>query len=238
MHLEDEQVQRLLHGEAISPEIRAHLAGCAGCQALIATARVEENQVFGLLAQLDAPRARAATDPLALARRARGVAAPWTRRAAAAVAALALAGAAYAVPGSPVRGWVAQVARWVAGLGSEPSPRPDPSGIAAAPGARFTIAFVAEQAGGSVTVSLTEGAEVVVRRVDGAASFTADADRLTVDNAGAAADYEIELPRGAPWVQVVVGERRVFLKEGPRIVAAVSADRGGRFVLPLTARSP
>lgn len=242
MHLEEEQVQRLLHGEPVASAVRAHVAECAACAARVAEAQREEGRVFALLSLVDAPVSRPSVDAHGLAIRARRLVAPWLRRAAAAVLALAAAGAAYAIPGSPVPAWVDRVVAWVGATSSGEAPPGggggDPSGIAVVPGPRFTIVFAVEQARGGVTVWLTGGAEIVARRLGGPATFTTDVDRLTVENAGATADYEIELPRGAPWVEIRVGARRVLLKEGLRIATEAPEDARGRFLVPLAPPAP
>jgi hypothetical protein len=157
------------------------------------------------------------------------------------VIAAALAGAAYAIPGSPLPALLRQAAGWVAG-NTPPAPpaeepttsRPVTSGIAVPVDGPFTILIAEPQAEGVVTISLTEAAGIVARVLGGAAAFTTDADRLTIDNHGSTASYEIELPRGAARVEVHVGSRRLFLKDGDHIVAETPADVSGRFTLSLS----
>ena len=67
----------------------------------------------------------------------------------------------------------------------------------------------------------------------GWATFTTDVDRLTIENRGSTADYEIELPHGAPWMEIGVGERRLLFKQGDRLVTNAPADARGRYILPL-----
>jgi hypothetical protein len=243
MHLEDEQVQRWLHGELSRPgetAVREHVARCAPCRERVAEAEREEHAVHALLRGLDhaAPPIDAQT-VAASARRVRHVG--WIRWAAALVLALGLATAAYAVPGSPARAWVDAMVRWLAG-DAAPAPAPGPvpgregvAGIAVVPGRELVILFTSNQAGGQAHVSLTQGAAVVVRAVTGAATFTSDDDRLVIDNRSAAATFEIEVPVGAPWVEIRVAGNRILLKEGSRVTAGTSADPRGVYVLPLVA---
>jgi hypothetical protein len=87
-------------------------------------------------------------------------------------------------------------------------------------------------------VSLADGPNIVARVFSGTATFTTAVDRLTIQNDGSTADYEIELPRDAPWVEILVGTRRLILKEGDRITADIAADAQGRYVLSLSAEPP
>jgi hypothetical protein len=245
MHLEDEQIQRTLHG-ALDPPAREavsrHLAGCDRCRLLLEEAAREEELIFGLLRAADHPLPAVGADAVADRARGRTGAPAWGRRAAGVLLALAAAGAADAAPGSPVPGWVERVADWVAGPASAPAvpPRRPPvtAGIAVAPGPRLAIRFAAPQAAGTAAVSLGDGPEVVARALGGGVTFTTEVDRLTVENRGATADYEIELPRGAWWVEIRVGERRLLLKDGDRVVTDAPKDRRGRYVLHLGRDAP
>ena len=56
IHLDDERLQRLLHGEldtAAAAAARDHLAGCAACAARLDEAERDEQAVLGLLEKLD-----------------------------------------------------------------------------------------------------------------------------------------------------------------------------------------
>jgi hypothetical protein len=165
-----------------------------------------------------------------------GAAAPgrgfrWGRWAAGVIVALGLGGASYALPGSPIPSLVRAVVQWAGGLSdrprptsapateSAPAPVPAPSvaGIAVPVGRDLIIVFTS--ALGQARVSLTDGAEVVVRAPAGAATFTAHVDRLVIENAGAGTVFDIGIPRGAPRIEIRVEERCLFLKDGHRIVS-------------------
>jgi hypothetical protein len=233
MHVEVEEVQRLLHGELEGPRriaLERHLAGCAECREQVEEARREEEWVFTRLARLDtvAP----AVDPARLARRGRSLV--WGRRAAVVLLTLAGAGAAYAMPGSPLPGWMKRVAAWVAGSAAPPRALPATAGIAVSPGDRLSIEFATNQAEGSAaTVWLTDGPAVVARALNGTATFTTDVDRLVIGNHGSTANYEIELPRTAKWVEIRVGQRRLLLKQGALVVTEAPADDQGRYLVSL-----
>ena len=181
-----------------------------------------------------------------IAHRARAAnAVAWGRWAAGFVLAIAAAGAAYSAPGSPLPAWVNQVVTWVAGLVPEaaspqpPGPAPPASaGIAVAPSDRFQIHFAAPQSGGTAVVTVTDGPNVIARVHDGTTTFTTDVDRLTIENRGSTADYEIELPRSTPWVEITVGERRLLIKQGDRLVTHARTDARGRTLLPLAPEGP
>ena len=241
-HLDEGQVQRLLHRELIPAETsaREHLAVCADCRGRVAAAEREEHEVDALLHQVDHPPPRIDANTVATKARAQGFRLrPW---AAGILLMLGLAGAAYAAPGSPLPAWVKAVVERVSGRSESAAapapaqvPNPGFAGIAVTPGGELVLLFTSTQSEGQVQVSLTDGAEAVVRAVNGAATFTADVDRLVIDNQGSSASFEIEIPRTAPRVEIRVGGVRVFLKEGSRITLNGSAERRGPYLLPLTA---
>ena len=235
MHLDVERIQRLLHGEldaAAERTARDHLAGCAECRASVADAEREDARVFGLLGTLgSAVPAVSAGHVVARARA--DAAARWGRRAAVVALSLGAASVAYALPGSPVREWVREVVRWVRGPAPQDPVQDGPAGVAVEAGAAFRIVFTHEQARGVVTVMVVDRQDVAARRLGGAARFTSDEDRLVIDNAGAIADYEIELPQSTPWIELRVGGRRALLKDGDRVITDAPVDARGRYVVRL-----
>jgi len=260
MHLDEEQIQRLLHGELSRPAetaAREHLAGCADCRRRVADAEREEAAVHALLRAVDDPApqldveavAAAAQAPVSsrhrperrLRRRALGHREPSLRWAAGFLLAAIVVGAAYAVPGSPLPDWVSAVRGWMGGgpgaTPSTPGPAQAPdervAGIAVAPGDELLILFLSPQVEGQVDVALTDDAEVGVRAPIGAATFTSDVERLVIDNRGSSASFEVRIPRAAPRVEIRVVGRRIFLKEGARVMAGESQARG-LYLLPLT----
>ena len=198
----------------------------------------DETRVQQLLRYVDHPPPQ--IDAEMVAARAREGGRGWGRWAAAVLVALGLAGAAYAMPGSPVREWVKHVAEWIGGrsqaapLAPTPGPAPGTAGIAVTPGADFVILFTARQAEGVARVSVTDGAEVVVRAMAGSATFTSEVDRLVVDNTGSSASFEILVPRSAPRVGIWVNGKRILLKNGPVVTTEEPADASGLYLLPLT----
>ena len=241
MHLDEEQLQRLLHGE-LSADARRnagdHLAACNECRERLVLAERDEGEILALLRQVDHPLP--VVDPEALAARARGIGLAWGRWAAGILLVLGAAGAAYAVPGSPVRGWIRSATAWIAREDRGP-PAPKqadaPSrgaGIAALPGRNYVIAFQSLESGGQARVSLTDGAEVIVRAPSGAARFTSGVDQLLIDNQGSGATFVIEIPRTAPRVEIRLAGKRLFLKQGERVTAQGSAVAEGEYLLRLS----
>ena len=147
--------------------------------------RPDDERIDALLRQLDhAPPAVTSEMVVARARAGGG----WGRRAALIMAALGLAGAAYAFPGSPLPEWARTAARRIkpGPIVSLPAPAPTQvplaplAGIAVAPGRSLVILFTHYQAQGQVRVSLTDSARVLVQAPGGAATFTSEADRLVI----------------------------------------------------------
>lgn len=247
MHFDEERIQRLLHDELpedLEADVRGHLASCSRCRDRVAEAAREEEEVYALLGLLDHPPtpveagtviARARTHRLARMR--------W---AAAILLGLGAAGAAYAAPGSPVPGWVQTLVTWAAGGPETPDarstgrqePEPDIAGIAVAPGENLIIIFRSAEGGGEARVSLSDGEEVVVRVLRGAATFTSDVDRLEIEARGASPYFEIQIPRSAPRVEIRTGDERIFLKEGARVTTAMRSDSREIYRLPLAPPEP
>lgn len=245
MHLDEEEVQRLLHGQLSRPveeSAQAHLAACPDCRGRVALAEREEGEVYALLRRVDHPPPLIHADAIAARARSFRVG----RLAAGVLLAVGLAGAAYATPGSPLPGWLDSLADWIGGAAA-PGPRapaevqgPEPAGagIAVAPGRNLLILFRSSQADGQVQVTLTEGTDVVVRAPLGAATFTTDVDRLVIDNEGSVATFEILIPRTAPRVEIRVLGDRIFLKEGARVTTRESLNSRGAYILPLRPPGP
>jgi len=243
MHLDEDQLHRLLHGElppTAARSAREHLAACAECRHRAADAEREEGEVFALLRHLDHPAPQIDAESIATQAGAHGVA--WGRWAAGILLAIGLAGGAYALPGSPIPRWVESVAAWIGGRPSQtslvPAPTPAPessvAGIAVDPGPTLLIVFTAPDAEGHARVSLTDGSKVVVRGPSGAATFTSDAGRLAIENQGSSATFEIQIPRAAPRVEIQVGGTRIFLKEGPGITTEQTMEAGDVYLLRLS----
>jgi hypothetical protein len=244
MHLDQEQIERLLHGELTAPmqnALHEHMTRCAACRSRVVQAEQEQAQLNDLLRHLD--HSLAPPDAAAMVATARTASArlpapdatsaqTWTRWAAGLALTVGIAGAVYAAPG------------WLARLNARNNtpdppaaappvePQQDAGGLIVTPGIRLSIQFEHEQLEGSALVALTDGRDVVVRVLEGSASFESDEHRLSISNRGSQARFEILLPRTAPWLEIRAGARRLFLKEGARIDALAPLDHG-RYTLRL-----
>lgn len=240
MHLDDERVQRLLHGElgAVEAETRVHLERCAPCRDLVEGAREEEDRILALLSEVDHPVAR--PDPRVVLAEQTAARGQWGRRAAAAIFGVAVAGAAYALPGSPLPGALDRL------LGTGPGIRDSarvtqadratapPAGIAVPAAEGLVIELLAE---GQAAIELTDEEEVAVRAVAGAASFSSDPGRLTVRSSGPV-QLEIRIPRTATGVEVLAGSTPVFRKLAAGPVSPNPPDSAGRYTIPLRPPRP
>ena len=238
MHLDDERVQRLLHGElgSVDTDTRLHLAECDACRDLIEQARVDEAGIFALLARVD--HALPAVDPRVVFDRRASAAGQWGRRAAAILVGAAIAGVAYAAPGSPVPGLLERLVRSGDGVQGGPPPSeaehrpPGGGGIAVEPTGGLVVDLAAAGEGAVATVALSDGDEVVVRAVEGTATFSSDPGRLSVLGS-AEALIEILIPRSAASVEVRIGAVPVFRKLADGAVTALPADSAGHYRIPL-----
>jgi len=233
MHLDDGVLEALLDGEldsSAAAEARAHVASCADCRSQLEALRADEQLLIRVLPSLD--HSAHPTPVSAIVTRARRQRRPL--RWAAGIALLVFgAGALYAIPGSPLRRWVDRLRERRAEPGALTSPV---AGIAMAPGARFHIVFVARQSAtgvGAVTIALTDRSTITARRIDGTARFSAEIDGLRIETSGAPATFDIGVPSAARWVEVLVGGRRVFLKDGAHIVSDARPDSLGRYTISL-----
>ena len=242
MHLDDGQIQRFVDAElpaASAVEARAHIDGCGECRARVAAAEQEDAWVLERLRELDhpAPRVHAQTVVIGVERRTLR----WGRWAASIAMVVGVAGIAYAAPGSPLPELVGRLSAWLRGDDRAETVPPAAqteriaSGTAMSPGDRLRIVFRAEQPGGVALVSLTDAAIVEVRALDGPAEFTLDPDRISIDNAGSTARFEIDVPSSAPRVEILVGDRRILLKDAERVVTDAPRDPDGKYRVSLSA---
>ena len=247
MHLDEGRIQRLMDGEldaAAAKAVMDHATQCQECSERLADARRDALVTSGALAMLDRPAPR--IEAAAVAARAQ---AEWepsvSMRAAGILLAIGLIGAAfaaYAAPGSPVPAWVESFAAWLGGRPAERSAAESPptrgeAGIAVTPGPSLLVVFTTAQAAGVARVSLIDGDEVIIRAPHGAATFSSEPDRVVIHNAGSTADFTIELPRGAPRVEIRLGDQRLLLKEGAR-VSGVGTPAAESLLLPLSPAAP
>jgi hypothetical protein len=238
MHLDEERVQRLLHDEpgSAGSDSRLHLAGCPACRELVEEARAQERRILELLAQVDHPIAQ--VDPYAVLAERNAAGRAWARRAAAVIAGAALVGTAYALPGSPLPAALDRLlggdrpGRDTVSASREQRDSAPPAGIAVPPEEGLEIRLVAEGDEGVATIQLTEDEEIVVRAMEGHATFTSDPGRLTVRSSGPVR-LDIRIPRAASSVAVLAGSTPVFRKLPSGPVTETLPDSSGRYVIPL-----
>ena len=222
MHLGDDRIDQLLHDELPEGErreARAHLATCAACTRRESEMAREDREIAGALAVLDHPVER--VDVGTIEHRARrGAQMRW--RMAIAGAAMFAATAAAAMPGSPVRRWL------VTSLSSDDVVAPvattppsavaaeagDVRGVSIVVGDSADVVFDAWQGAGEIAIRVTEERELRVRARDGSAEFVVRPGGVRVRNDGSRARYEIDVPRAAASVRVIVAGRTVFARRG------------------------
>lgn len=231
-HLDEETLQRVLDREldpSAAADADAHLAACETCARRLAEAEREERRVLELLGALDHEPPR--VDPESIADRA----APgprWRPLLAATVAFLVVGALAWAIPGSPVPGWV----RSVAGSGEAGPTAPDEppvAGISVEPGDSLEVVFEHAQEAGAIRVAITPSGELDLRVRGPAPGVRVEPHRVVVGNAGSAASYEIAVPESAPLVRIRVGPDVVLVKEGPIVRTDAPAGPTGAWEIPL-----
>ncbi len=201
---------------------------------------IDDGRIDELLRVLDHPVPAVTAQEIA-GRAARGPS--RVRWAAAVLLTAGIAGAAFALPASPLRSWVAGVMKGWSEEGPKATaparpqePRREGAGIAVAPGNALVIQFDGAAAG-EARIVIADRADILVRAGAGRAAFTSEVSRLLIDTHGLADTFAIEIPRDAPRVEVRVHGSRVFLKEGDRLTAGRPAGGDGAYRVPL-GRSP
>ncbi len=240
MHLDAEKIERLLSEEMSREEARAwrdHLVGCAACASVLEAAERQDREIAELLGSLD--HAVPDSDPRRLARRANRQA--WRRTlVAAAVAFLVVAGAASAMPGSPVRAWFARVFAGAEGSARGPvgegagAAATQPSGVSVVPAGRFELVFEAVQDSGFVRIIVSDQPEVSVQSEGSGVGYSVEPSRVRVLNAGSKASYRVMLPEGAVDITVRVGDTTVLDKKGTEIVTSAARDPAGDYLVEFT----
>lgn len=236
MHLDAECVERWLHDE-LEPGARrdaaAHLAQCAECRARVEAAAAEEAWIRGALATLPSPAIAAPVVSDLRRQESRRRLAGW---AAAILLSVTAAGTAYALPGSPLPGWVSAAREWFAPPAPAPAPRrltPSVTGLVLPGEPRLTIRFAGVASTGQARVALVDTGGVRVRMTPGAATFTTSPGLLVITIVDSGASFELDIPRDAPLVAVEAGGARRFLKEGGSVTLSLPGDSAGRYAVPL-----
>jgi hypothetical protein len=212
--------------------------------------------ILALLRAIDHPVPAVTAESIARRAHAPDRRLPAWRWAAAVLLSLGLAGAAFALPGSPLRRWAVALvgsalerppaAPNAVALPEEQSPDGGRAGIAVLPG-RALIIFVNRPPPGAVAlVSLVSGTEVVVRATAGAATFTTGPDRLMVEGRDKGRGrglvmpdtIAIDIPRDAPRVEIRTEGARLLLKVGDHLSPPLGSQAGPWLLRLGTAESP
>jgi len=246
MHLDEEQVQRLAHGESVGVSLataNSHLANCAECQTRVGVATAEDATIAELLRHLDPPP-RPVTVHQVIAR-AKTPDLRWMYRAASVLLVLGVGSVAWAAPNSALRNaWhsVSQLFHRTAAVvavpvnaASAPTPAsPVLSGMSFPAGNRVIVVFSATQTSGVVRLSFTSGEDVVVRSSADGAVYSSSGDTLTVNNRRAASDFDVAIPRTVQRTEIRVNGTTVFQKVGSRVTSRAANASADVYLLPLT----
>lgn len=239
-HPDRESLRRFIDGELTGDDRRAtaaHIEHCSECADTLADLQREDAWVGSLLSTLDVPqRVGASRFP----RRTRMP--TWLRRAAVLFLLLSVAGAAWALPASPLR-------RWLDGTGVEasdastlnetannaPAPR---GGIEIPVDGAVQIAFMQRQSQGAIRVILSDSTGIVLTILgDDAGIDSRSVHSVVIDNRGSSADYAIRVPHGAANVVIQVADSVVFRKTAEQVRTAV-APQDGIYTIALDRETP
>lgn len=237
-HLDDGALQAFLDHE-VGPDERAamaeHLLGCEACHDRYEELTRANSLVTQSIALLDVEGV--ATDPAAVPRRTRARTGTASFvRAAGLVLALAAAASA-AVPGSPVRQWVANAMEPAssspapAPLASDDAPQPvgpAPAGLSIGPAAGALVVVLRDMDASSIRLSPAPGSRATVS-VTGAESdprFRSAAGRLELRN-GAGGVVNVSLPLSVAGARLEVNGRLYAETRGGTLHLHVPADRVG-----------
>lgn len=227
MHLSDAELDICLDPRGLTvlaPSTRRHLESCDRCAARLTDLRDETQHTDELLGLLD--HELPPVDPDALMRRAGRVERRRALAIAAGVAGLLAAGAAVAIPGSPLRQWLAPGPD--SGAATSPLTAPD---ALSGPGVRFVptgpveVVFETSQEVGHILVTRTDEVELSVRAVDGPAAFSVGRNRVRVGNRGSEATYEVRVPTGVRALRLIIADATVLELSEDRVTVPPGLDR-------------
>ncbi len=243
MHLDQEALERALHGELVSGTesvTREHLAQCETCQRSLAQKRADEAEIFSLFERLDGPRRE---PDIAVIRRASAggptVAGSQMRIAAGILVLIGVSGVAvYAIPSSLLRRWLDRSPRGPVPAVAPPVLRtqtapPTLSGVSIVPGAATSIVFTSRQDVGELIISISDDAHITVNAPTGTVRYAVSGSRIAISNAGSVSSYQIVIPRSAARVDVIVAGERVWTTTGSNPAAPRSSASRSVVHVPL-----
>jgi hypothetical protein len=235
MHLSEQELAALTHDDVSAPSGagRAHLVSCAECSARLEMLRAADREVAGLLGRVDhsPPRVRGAAFVDALYARRRRVGAI------AAGLAFCVAGAAAALPNSPLHHVILRVFSASPSsrgpnanqVGNQVPPKPG-AGVAFIPGSSLDVVFKSPRPGGRLRISLVDGPRVSAT-ADGDAAFSIHQSQLEVNDHGVAMSFVLEIPRRVSEVTVRAGSETIFSKHANQIFRSRPSDSTGAYTL-------
>jgi hypothetical protein len=244
-HMDDGALQALIDDQVPKTgraELHAHLGTCEWCAARLNELRELSGGLTLALRTMDSnpPMLPARRRIKEEARKRTVLARTTVLRRAALFLIVSVAAVSATVPGSPVRGWLADA--WqAADSGSEP-PHPvvavaersavedQPAGVSLLPGAESVqVVVTAPEAGLVLQVRLHEGSRLGVWASGAAASarFLTSQNRIEVSSPGAG-ELRVEIPHSAADVALEVDGRVYLIKEGEELrVPGPGAERVG-----------
>lgn len=228
-HPDRESLRRFIDGELTDDDrlaTAAHIDKCTECSDTLANVQREDAWVGSLLSTLDSPQRIAASR---FAPRTRMPI--WLRRAAVLFFLLSVAGAAWALPGSPLRRWLddtAVDASNASTLDETANHAPAPHGGIEIPvDGAVQIAFMQRQSRGAIRVILSDSTGIVLTILGDDAGIDSRSEHsVVIDNRASSADYAIRVPHGAADLVIRVADRIVFRKTADQVVTAVAPSDG------------
>ncbi len=199
-----------------------------------------ERDIVSALDALDYPIRPASAGQIIDRARARAAGRRW-RFGAAAVVMLA-ASAAAALPGSPLRRWIASRAAVEgretprAGVTAAPAPPAAMNGVTTPAGDSVEVAFSVWQDSGSLVVRRIDEPEVRIRSTEFPAGYQVRPAGVLVDNSGSRASYEAHVSSRARLLRVTVSGRTVLELRGGRVLVGPAARGDGSYVISLRPR--
>ena len=233
MHLTEPELAALTHGDVSAPSgaALAHLASCPDCSARLEMLRAADREVAGLLRGVDhgTPRVRGAAFVDTLHARRRRIAAI------AAGLAFCVAGAAAALPNSPLHQLLLRAlsrtesprTRNANRVGEPVRPTPG-AGVAFIPGSSLDVLFKNPRSGGHLRILLVDGPRMTAT-ADGDAAFSIHQSQLEVNDRGVAMSFTLEIPRAVSDVQIRAGSETIFAKHAGTVSDSPSKDSTGAY---------
>lgn len=149
------------------------------------------------------------------------------------VAAMLIAVAAAAAPGSPVRALLERALGGTEPVAARPAGQTvqQPSGLAFVPDDSAEVVFLHPQASGSIAIVLGDTVSLRIEHVGPGVSYVLTGTGVRLQNAGSTASYLLTLPRQLVSAHVRVGERTVLTKDGDDIWSLATRDSSGTYLI-------